>query len=76
MSHELAQHRAEAIVPRTVGRDHFGFQQVGLADEVGDELVGGLLVDVARRADCTIRPLFITAISCDSASASVWSWVT
>ena len=57
-------------------RGHGAGDEIGGADEIGHELVGRLLVDLARRADLHTWPSFITAISCESASASLWSWVT
>ena len=78
-SHALARMRLDARRPPStrrsgrsrLDRDHGAADEIGGADEVGDELV----VRRARRSRAACRsarsrPSFITAISCESASAS------
>ena len=49
---QLAELAAQPIEARfAVGRTHGGVEKIGAADEIGDERVGGPLVDLARRAD-------------------------
>ena len=55
---------------------HRGREQVGDADEPGDEGLLGALVDLLGRARLLHPALSMTAIRSDIASASSWSWVT
>ena len=49
---QLSELRAQAVeAARAVGGGDGGVEEVGAADEVGDELVRRPLVDLARRAD-------------------------
>ena len=53
------------------------FDQVDVADEVGDPARVRLLVDLGRRArPATIRPWSITPMRSATVIASSWSWVT
>ncbi len=52
------------------------FQDVGAADEAGDELGLGPLVDVLGRARLVDDPWFITTMTSAVVIASAWSCVT
>src|SRR5215831_12386367 len=53
MARMRAPHQSAGVDGRysAVGADHGGIEQVGTADEVGNEGIGGPLVDLLRRAD-------------------------
>ena len=48
----------------------------GVADEAHDELVRGIVVELAGAPTCSIRPSFITATRSATSIASSWSCVT
>lgn len=51
-------------------------QEVGLSDEVGHELVHGVVVDGVRVANLSTTPFFMMMMLSESAMASDWSCVT
>src|SRR5258706_170387 len=74
---DLAELGAHAEVPgRRSAPQNRSVEEIRGPDEVGDELAARPFVDFARRADLLIWPSFITAMEWESASASLWSWVT
>ncbi len=68
---QVKHHRAEMDRgPITFNRGHLAIEDIGLADEIGDECIGRLLVKVARRAILRERALFITMMRSETARAS------